>query len=174
VTLNASCSPVLIRTEERGDIEDIFKVTHDAFTGKAYSSGTEAQIINQLRNDGDLTLSMVAVNNDGIVGHIAFSPVTIQGKHNHWFGLGPVSVVPHLQRQGIGTTLINAGLLKMQDSDACGVALIGNPDYYCRFGFTSNNQLTCGNTPAAFVQYLAWRGTAPSGEVQFCNGFNAT
>lgn len=174
MTSNACCSPVLIRTEQPDDIDDIFNVTRHAFAGKTYSSGTEQLIVTQLREDGDLTLSLVAVKDKKIVGHIAFSPVTIQGEHFNWFGLGPVSVFPPMQRKGIGTTLINAGLRKMQAIGACGIALIGNPDYYSRFGFTSNNQLSYGETPLAFVQYLTWKDTAPAGELVFCQAFNMT
>lgn len=171
---NACCNQVLVRQELPADIEAIFALTAEAFKGKRFSDGTEPHVIDRLRTDGDLTLSLVAIRHQAIVGHVAFSKVTINTVHNHWFGLGPVSVTPALQKQGIGTTLINAGLKHMHERNACGIALIGDPGYYSRFGFSSNGKLAYHDVPAANVQYLAWKCEAPEGELAFCRAFDAT
>ena len=171
---SASCNQVTIREEDPADVEAIFTLTAEAFNGKPYSEGTEPYIINRLRNDGDLSLSLLSVKAQIIVGHVAFSKVTINSVHDHWYGLGPVSVMPDLQKQGIGTTLINAGLKLMQERNACGIALIGDPGYYNRFGFTSNGKLTYMNVPDEYVQYLAWKCEAPEGELAYCRAFDAT
>lgn len=99
-----------IRPEQPGDETAIQTLTAKAFAPMAFADGTEQDVIHDLRRDGDLTISLVALNNGQLVGHVAFSPVTIDGRHDGWFGLGPVSVAPTLQRTGIGTTLINTGL----------------------------------------------------------------
>ena len=174
MTSSASCNQITLREEVPADAEAIFTLTADAFRGKRFSDGTEPHIINRLRRDGDLSLSLVAVKAQAIVGHVAFSKVTINSVHDHWYGLGPVSVTPDLQKQGIGTTLINAGLKLMQEQNACGIALIGDPGYYCRFGFSYNGKLKYRDIPDKNVQYLAWKCEAPVGELAFCPAFEDT
>ena len=80
----------------------IHALTDAAFRDVPHSSGTEAAIVDALRDAGALTLSLVAEEQGRIVGHVAFSPVTINGEASRWFGLGPVSVEPLEQRRGIG------------------------------------------------------------------------
>ena len=171
---NASCNQVQIREEQPQDADVIFTLTAKAFAGKPYSDGTEPHIIDRLRSDGDLTLSLLAVKAQSIVGHVAFSKVSINSIHNHWYGLGPVAVTPTLQKHGIGTTLINAGLKLMQERNAHGIALIGDPGYYSRFGFTSTGLLKYQDIPVEYVQYLAWKSEAPEGELTYCRAFDVT
>ncbi|HNO95520.1 MAG TPA: N-acetyltransferase, partial [Anaerolineales bacterium] len=92
---------VLVRSETASDIETISQVTYAAFLGKFSDHPTEHLIVNGLRNAGMLTLSLVAEVDGKLVGHVAFSPVTIDEKFVEWYGLGPISVVPGLQKQGI-------------------------------------------------------------------------
>ncbi|MEL7518469.1 MAG: N-acetyltransferase, partial [Pseudomonadota bacterium] len=99
-------APITIRAEAPGDEETIFALTKAAFTGMPFSSGTEPYIVDKLRADGDLTLSLVALDKQRIVGHIAISPVSITDGAQGWYGLGPVSVWPDIQKMGIGGTLI--------------------------------------------------------------------
>ncbi len=141
-----------IRSEQDGDEQAIHDLTVMAFAPMPFSDGTEATTIRGLRADGNLTISLVAANDTGIIGHIAFSPVTIDGKSDGWYGLGPVSVHPDFQRIGIGTELINDGLSMLKTLDARGCALIGKPDYYRRFGFISDGQLGYRDVPAKHVQ----------------------
>src|SRR5436190_1413184 len=126
---------VLIRSEIPADIEIIEKVTAQAFAGKPYSNGTEHLIVNALREAGDLTFSLVAETNGEVVGHIAFSLVTINGKAVDWYGIGPVSVAPQYQLKGIGSKLVLEGLARIRDAGAKGCVLEGSPEYYGRFGF---------------------------------------
>ena len=156
-----------IRPEHPDDEAATYALTEAAFAPMAFSDGTEAAALDGLRKDGDLTLSLVAVQDDRIVGHVAFSPVTIDGAHDGWFGLGPVSVMPSKQRSGIGTALINEGLSQLQAQGASGCALIGNPDYYHRFGFQSCGTLTYGDLPTRLVQWVAFGDTAPHGALVF-------
>ena len=111
---------VQIRTERPADDAAIHALTRVAFEPMPFSSGTEAPIVRALRSSGDLTLSLVAEDDGVIVGHIAFSPVTIDGVHGGWFGLGPISVRADRQRQGIGKALIARGLELLRQRGAAG------------------------------------------------------
>lgn len=161
-----------IRTEQPADDAAIHELTFAAFEPMPFSSGTEAPIIRALRRSGDLTLSLVADEDGEIVGHVAFSPVTIDGVHTGWFGLGPISVRADRQRQGIGRALIARGLELLRERDAAGVALIGNPDIYGRVGFESDGLLAYGNLDRRLVQRLVLSGPPPRGELKFAPGFD--
>src|ERR1700761_8569377 len=96
-----------IRAEHPGDHAAIRSLTTAAFQDAPHTNHVEAAIIDALRTSGALTISLVAIDKAAVIGHIAFSPVTINGEHLHWYGLGPVSVRPDRQRQGIGHSLIS-------------------------------------------------------------------
>jgi putative acetyltransferase len=163
---------VAIRDEGAADVAAIRDLTAAAFAPMAFSDGTEPAIIDALRDAGDLVLSLVAAAEGAVVGHVAFSPVTIGGVHRGWFGLGPIAVLPGLQRQGIGRALIAAGLARLRDRGAQGCALIGDPGYYGPLGFESDGRLTHGTLDRRYVQWLTLAGTAPMGELQFAAGFD--
>ena len=163
-----------IRPETAADAAVIAALTTAAFAHADHSNGTEAEIIARLRADGDLTLSLVAEQAGEIIGHIAFSPVTINGEQKGWFGLGPVSVHPDYQRQGIGSALINAGLEQIHTAAAQGCVLLGNPAYYSRFGFEPCPNLRYPHAPAEYFMALLLGGASvPSGEVHYAPAFSA-
>jgi len=162
---------MVIRPETTKDIEAIFSLTTEAFKSMPISDGSEPQIINDLRSDGDLVLSLVAIDQTITVGHVAFSPVTINDVDDKWFGLGPISVLPQLQRTGIGTQLINEGFRRLKEQGANGIALVGDPDYYGRFGFVGDGKLTYGDLPTRLVQWFSIRGNVPRGELNYCHAF---
>jgi putative acetyltransferase len=164
---------LLIRNERPGDENAIHSLTLAAFEPMAFSDGSEASIIRSLRKSGKLTLSLVAEEDGTIIGHIAFSPVTIDGSHKDWFGLGPVSVRPGRQRQGIGKSLILKGLEMLKERGACGCALIGNPEIYGRVGFESDGRLSYGNLDSSYVQRIVFSGPAPHGELKFAPAFES-
>jgi putative acetyltransferase len=114
---------MIIRPEKPNDAMAIEQIIIAAFKGKPYSDQTEHLIINRLREAGKLSLSLVAEADGKIVGHVAFSVVTINGENKEWYGLDPVSVVPELQKQGIGTKLITEGLSLIRERDAKGCVL---------------------------------------------------
>ncbi|WP_448810763.1 GNAT family N-acetyltransferase [Agromyces bauzanensis] len=161
-----------IRPERPGDDDDIDRLTTLAFEPMPFSAGTEAPIIRALRASGDLTLSLVAEDDGGVVGHVAFSPVTIDGAHDGWYGLGPISVRPERQRQGIGRQLVAEGLRQLQGRQARGCALIGNPEVYGRMGFTSGG-LSYHDLDPGLVQHVVFSGPAPRGELRFADAFEA-
>ncbi|PDT03447.1 GNAT family N-acetyltransferase [Rhizobium chutanense] len=164
---------MLIRDETPDDIDAIHDLTSTAFKPTPYSDGTEAEIIRRLRAAGDLTISLVAEQDGEVLGHVAFSPVTIDGAHAGWFGLGPISVKPERQRQGIGKALIARGLELLQAMGASGCALIGNPDLYSRVGFSSDGQLKYLDLDTRLVQRIVLRGSPPSGTLRFAPAFES-
>lgn len=159
-----------IRTETPDDYDAIHRLTKAAFDPMPFSDGTEADCIDVLRGDGDLTLSLVATRDTGILGHIAFSPVFLDGRPGHWYGLGPVSVWPHLQKSGIGSALIYEGLARLRAMEADGSILIGDPNYYSRFGFRSGDELTYRDLPNRLVQWLSFNDVQPLGVLRFSPG----
>ncbi len=138
-----------------------------------FSDGDEARVIDALRAAGALTISLVAITaEDEVVGHIAFSPVRIDGQPGDWYGLGPVSVAPAMQGQGVGGALINNGLERMRALGAAGCVLLGNPDYYRRFGFLSDQTLTYQGQPNRYFQHLVLKGPPTRGDVSFHSAFD--
>ncbi len=162
---------VLIREESEKDIDTISEVTAAAFKCWEVSSHTEQFIIEALRAAGALTLSLVAELEGNVVGHAAFSPVTISDGTPDWYALGPISVLPSYQRQGIGKALIWEGLARLKALGAKGCCLVGHPEYYRKFGFINPIGLRCeGVRPEVFFA-LAFEGNYPHGEVSFHPAF---
>lgn len=122
-----------IRHEEGGDAPAIRYVLEQAF-----ERGQEADLVEALRQRGAVTLSLVAVEDNKIVGQILFSPVAIASAHRRLdvLGLGPMAVLPALQRQGIGSRLMHAGLEACREIGQAIVVVLGHPEFYRRFGFT--------------------------------------
>jgi putative acetyltransferase len=123
---------VTIREEQPGDHAAIRNLTTLAFGGPC-----EAQIIDALRPACPGLISLVAVEDGCIVGHILFSPVTIKRTNSTitGMGLGPMAVLPEYQRRGIGTDLVRHGLARLREEGCPFVIVLGHPDYYPRFGF---------------------------------------
>ena len=164
---------VIIRKEIESDIDAISEVTKAAFETLAISGHTEQFIIKALREARSLTISLVAELDSRVVGHIAFSPVTISDGSGDWYGLGPVSVLPQLHRQGIGKSLIQAGLSALKALGAKGCMLVGNPGYYERFGFRSLPDLNVDGVPQQYFLVLPFEDSRASGTVVFHEAFNA-
>jgi putative acetyltransferase len=165
---------MIIRNERDSDLERISEITIAAFKNHPISNQTEQFIINALRDAGVLTISLVAEIDERVVGHVAFSPVTISDGSQDWYGLGPVSVVPECQRQGIGESLIREGLSRLKFLGAKGCALVGDPDYYRRFGFRNHPQLVHEGIPQEVFLALPFDSEMPQGTVRFHEGFSAT
>lgn len=163
-----------IRPEQPGDAPDIRQVTEAAFKVAEHSSGTEGAIIDALRASNALAISLVATAGSAIVGHVAFSPVTIDGADIGWFGLGPVSVTPELHGQGIGGMLIRAGLDRLKAAGASGCVVLGDPAYYQRFGFEQSPAVRYQEAPPEYFMKLSLDGSEVSGSVAFHDGFSAS
>ena len=164
-----------IQPERPGDAGDISHLTTTAFAPMPFSDGDEARVIDDLRAAGALTLSLVAITDAGeLVGHVAFSPVRIDGQPGDWYGLGPVSVAPQMQGQGVGSALITNGLDRLRGLNAAGCVLLGNPDYYRRFGFLSDPALTYQGKPNRYFQQLVLEGPPATGDASFHPAFEAS
>ena len=164
---------ILIRDEARHDAEVIAEVTVAAFDSLEISNHTEQFIVEALRSAGALTVSLVAEVDGHVVGHIAFSPVTISDGSNNWYGLGPVSVLPLYQRMGIGKALIQEGLSRLKELGAKGCCLVGHPQYYRKFGFENVAGLVVEGVPEEVFFALSFDGRFPQGNVSFHEGFKA-
>lgn len=162
----------MIRLETPNDIQDIEELTLAAFTGVYSDDPTEHMIVNGLREAGALSLSLVTEIDERIIGHIAFSAVTIDGADKSWSGLGPISVLPEFQNQGIGSALIKKGLVRIRELGAKGCVLTGSPDYYPRFGFKSYPQLYYeGVEEQKYFMAMPFYNDVPEGKVEYHNAF---
>ena len=165
---------MIIRNETKEDIEAISKVTIAAFKNLQISNKTEQFIIQALRKAGVLKISMVAEIEKQIVGHIAFSPITISDGSKNWYGLGPISVLPEYQKQGIGKSLVNEGLSLLKQLGGQGCALVGDSNYYKRFGFRNYSELVHEGIPQKVFLALPFKEKVPKGTIEFHNSFLAT
>ena len=164
---------MIIRNEKESDSEVISLVIEKAFKGHPYSENTEPFIVKALRADGALTISLVAEVEGEVVGHIAFSPVTISSSSMGWYALGPVAVLPRLQNKGIGKALIKKGLSMLESSGAKGCVLVGEPGYYKRFGFKNFPDLTMEGVPSKYLLILCFSKEIPAGSVTYHKAFLA-
>lgn len=177
-SFGASCEAwleagMMVRDEADGDREAVAYVTTTAFEGHPYSSGGEAALVESLRAATALTLSLVAEVDGEVVGHIAFSAVTVgEGGVKGWHGLGPLSVRPDRQRRGIGSALVGEGLRRLQDEGAQGCVVVGDPAFYRRFGFeTCAGVRLPGVAPEHFL--IRWiDGPLPSGDTRYHDAFD--
>lgn len=174
VRLRARKTMMHIRNETEADIPAIRALVSEAFAGMAYSSQTEAAIVDALRRNGMLSVSLVAEDESVITGHIAFSPVLIDGEDFGWYGLGPIAVTPARQGQGVGSTLVREGLAAIRKLGAQGCVLVGEPGYYGRFGFSADARLRFAGVPPRYFQALSFNGDMPSGTVTYDVAFEAT
>ena len=163
-----------IRPERPDDVDIIREVVRLAFTGHPVSSGTEPLIIDALRADGALELSVVAEVDDVVVAHIAFSAAAIGDSPSGWFLVGPVAVRPDHQGTGIGRALIEASLDTMRTRGARGCVLVGDPGFYGRFGFRRCSEVTWPGIPDEYVLCLPMSGEDPAGEIAFHPTFLVT
>lgn len=155
-----------IRSETPSDADAIRDVATVAFEKAEHTDGNEATIVDALRVAGALTISLVATVNGVIVGHVAFSSVTIDDQDIDWFGLGPVSVHPERQGEGIGNALIKQGLEELRAKQAAGCVVLGYPNYYQRFGFRPDAAIVLPGVPQEYFMSLPWAvrpHTEPSG-----------
>lgn len=165
---------MLIRVEIPVDAPGI-----DALLRQAFKGDDEAELVQQLREDGLLTLGMVATDDEGgVVGYVAFSPVDVGGEDRQWVALAPLAVEENLRRQGLAEKLVYEGLDSLNEFGYAAVVVLGDPDYYQRFGFVpaARHQLTCRwpNTEDAFQVYALAEDalTHADGEVVFSAPFN--
>ena len=162
---------IQIREEIPGDITAIRTLTEAAFRGRPYADGDEQDVIDRLREADALVLSLVALDDDEVVGQVTFSPAINEDNTGPWFALGPVSVSPERQGEGIGASLIEAGLTRLASTGALGCILTGDPNYYSRFGFEVSPATCAEKEPAEFFQLKLLQGNTPRGRFTFHGAF---
>lgn len=162
---------IAIQRERAGDEQAIHDVTAAAFKDHPHSDQSEPFIIGRLRDQGALTLSLVAEDEGRIVGHVAFSPVTLTPPVAGWFGLGPVAVSPDHQAKGIGSRLIHEGLAMLAAGGAAGCVVMGDPDYYQKFRFRHESSLVFPGCAPQYFMALAFSGAVPEGTVAYHPAF---
>ncbi|MDQ8727260.1 N-acetyltransferase [Bradyrhizobium sp. LHD-71] len=163
---------MIIRPETPDDVAAIGEVVTAAF-----GQPMEAELVARLRSDGDLTLSLVAEDEGAIAGHVAFSRLWIEDARGRAPGisLAPVAVLPVQQRKGVGRALIGAGHLRLKALGETIVFVLGDPDYYKRFGFSREaaEAFRCAYQ-GDYLQALQLSPDAPTaGEVIYAPAFAA-
>ena len=126
-----------VRHERPGDEAEIARVNDAAF-----GQPDESRLVEAVRRTGQATISLVAFDERGIIGHILFTPVRLEspGSRIAMLGLGPMAVLPGWQRQGVGSMLVEAGLRECTAAGCQAVVVVGHPDYYPRFGFRRSRE----------------------------------
>ncbi|MDP2262764.1 MAG: N-acetyltransferase [Hydrogenophaga sp.] len=167
--------PIQIRPETPADVDAIDAVHRAAFATEPHSRQTEHLIVKALRSAGALTVSLVAEQQGQVVGHAAASPVSLSDGSTGWHCVGPIGVLPGLQRRGIGSALMQALIQQLQAQGSAGCVLVGEPGYYVRFGFQSGLGLVWPGMPAeydAYVQSLPFGAAVPQASVIYHPAFD--
>ncbi len=154
---------MLIRNEAPGDAPAIARVVAEAMRLLPQATGTEARIVEKLRESGALTLSLVAEDGGEVIGYLAASAARI-GAEDGWGLIGPLAVLPSRHRQGIGSALMEEAIRRLRQGGR-GAALVGDPAYYGRFGFRAFPGLHVPGCPPEVVQALPFGSVEPRGEL---------
>ncbi|EEX34760.1 MULTISPECIES: GNAT family N-acetyltransferase [Vibrio] len=166
---------MLIRTEAPADILAV-----DRLLKSAFETETEADLVMRLRENGRRTLSLVACNDEGeLVGHVMFSPVTLNGEDLNWQCLAPLAIKADYRRQGLAAELVKEGLESLKEFGYPACVVLGEPEYYSRFGFEASEKYSfcCQwEASAGAFQVLALAEnefTDRSGRIEFSPEFSA-
>jgi putative acetyltransferase len=162
-----------IRNETEADAPAIAAVTICAFMSAPHTSHTEQFIVAALRKAGLLKISLVADAEGAVIGHVAVSPVSISNGASGWFGLGPISVLPEHQRRGVGSRLMHEALRILREQGAAGCVVLGEPEYYSRFGFQADSNLILPDVAPEYFQAISFDSSRPPGTVSYHQAFNA-
>lgn len=154
---------MLIRNETTADIPAISRLVTEAMLLLPQSTGTEARIVETLRAEHALALSLVAEEQGEVIGYLAASAARI-GTQGGWGLIGPLAVLPSRHRQGIGTALMAEAVHRLRTTSR-GAALVGDPAYYGRFGFRSFPGISVDGCPPEVVQALPFDDIEPCGEL---------
>ena len=165
---------ICIRPETALDVAAIREVNRAAFEHHPFSQQTEHLIVDALRDDDALALSLVALLDGQVVGHVAFSRAFVGDDSSGWYLLGPLAVLPDNQRAGIGSALVEAGLAGIGALGALGCVLVGDAGYYGRFGFSALPGLAYRGVPDEHVLGIALGERLPTGAIRAHEAFLVT
>ena len=157
---------VRIRHEEPGDADAIAAIHIHAFLDHPYSLQTEHLIVDALRDADALEVSLVAVTDGQVVGHVAFSDAAVGEETEGWSIAGPIGVLPDFQRRGIGSALMRAGIEELRALGAKGCVLVGDPAFYGPLGFRGIPGLLDAGVPDEFVMGLPFGDGLPQGAIK--------
>jgi putative acetyltransferase len=160
-----------IRLERPSDVDAIGDLVRAAFLGMPYAAGDEAELVEALRGQNALSVSLVAEREGTIVGQIAFSPARPPRGTLGWYALGPLAVLPPHQRAGIGSALVHAGLESISELGAKGCILTGNSSYYSRFGFKLSPENAPPGESSEFFMVRLLGGQRPIGPIRLHEAF---
>ena len=156
---------ISVRLEEARDHDHVHAINLAAFEG-----GPEADLVDTLRSSCPDHLSLVAEEEGRVVGHILFTPVTVESSGGEFEGMGlaPMAVTPERHRSGIGSLLVRRGLEVLRDQSCPFVVVLGHPEYYPRFGFERASAFGLrsqwdGVPDEAFMVLVVDHGTLPDG-----------
>ncbi|MFU7526907.1 GNAT family N-acetyltransferase [Qipengyuania sp. ASV99] len=163
-----------IRAEQFGDETPIHNMVTRAFAGHPYSDGDEQDVIDRLRADGDLLLSLVAADDasGAIIGQVTYSPAILANGDAGWVVLGPVAVEPAHQSKGVGRALIEAGEAIMRERGAKGITVLGDPQIYSRFGFEAGTRMWLAGDLGEFFQVKSLGAPIPATEQSYVRAFD--
>lgn len=159
-----------IRNEEEGDRDQVREILCSAFPTEA-----ESKLVDALQANGKAVISLVAVRDDEVLGHIMFSPVsTTPPNEARGVGLAPVAVSPAVQSQGFGSQLIREGLRRCADLQYDYAVVLGSPEYYGRFGFKKASDFSLQNEYGADDAFMVicFSGREPRGLVKYAPEFS--
>jgi putative acetyltransferase len=160
-----------IRNELPADVPAIEAVTTAAFLNAPHTAHNEQFIVSALREAAQLMVSLVAVAEGNVIGHVAVSPVSISQGTPGWCGLGPISVLPAHQGRGVGAGLMREALRILREMGAAGCVVLGEPAYYGRFGFLADPALAFPGVPPEYFQAISFGSSKPRGIVSYHAAF---
>ena len=127
--------------------------------------------MSSLREAGALAISLVALADNSVIGHVAVSRVSISDGTAGWYGLGPISVLPEHQNKGVGSMLMREALRLLEQLKAAGCVVLGDPGYYGRFGFQADPALVLAGVPPEYFQALKLQPSTARGNVIYHPAF---
>jgi putative acetyltransferase len=163
----------VIRDQCEADFAAVHELVIAAFKTLPVACGREQFVMDTLWTSGAATVALVAEHGGEIVGQAAFSKATVGGQDVGWHGCGPVSVLPARHKQGIGSALMRAGLERLRALGSKGCVVVGDPNYYPRFGFANTDAMFEPGVPPEVFMAIQFAGGMPRGEVRFDEAFEA-
>lgn len=163
---------ITIRPERAGEEAAIRAMVRRAFVGHAYSDGDEQDVIDRLRADGDLLLSLVAVEDGAIIGQATYSPAMLENGEEGWVVLGPMAVDPVQQGKGLGRRLVEAGEAIMRERGAKGITVLGDPELYAHFGFRQDTPMWLAGELGWAFQVKSLGPAIPATEQRYVRAFD--